>query len=357
MKCRKCGCPLVPEQMLCECGTMNAAEATNVGITSSALRAELLAVPGVNLGDLKLGSAEQVRMGREYKPVFAVGGEGQEPLRVPFGIARLPDGTYYVIHFFTPQGQARVVRFDARGEAWRVVREFGIGPARDMLQTPAALACDPDGRFYITDIGTCKVKLFSRDGDLLAEWGEEGIAQNQLNRPQGLALDSNRNLWIADTGNNRVLKWSAEGEPLMGLGISAREPEADWLMAGDGEGEFDEPFGVDTDRAGNLWVADTNNHRVQKFSLTGEWLLAFGQYGSGAGDFYLPRVVRCGADGNVYVIDANGERIQKFDSEGHFIYQLKLPCADAAAQDMEVDEQGLLVLVMRDSNLILAVEV
>ena len=145
-------------------------------------------------------------------------------------------------------------------------------------------------------------------------------------------MDASGNLYVADAGNNRILKWDPNGRPLLVLGINKPEEDADWLMAGEEPGEFDDPQGVAVDRTGNIFVADTNNHRVQKFRADGALLLVVGEQGDGPGQMRFPRRVRVNAKDDLYVVDSSGQRIQKFDAEGHFVYQLLLPTGEGAAE-------------------------
>lgn len=71
--------------------------------------------------------------------------------------------------------------------------------------------------------------------------------------------------------------------------------------------------------SGNVYVADTWNHRVQKFDSDGNFLLKWGTKGYGDGQFHYPRGIAVDGLGNVYVVDAGNYRIQKFDSEGNFL--------------------------------------
>src|SRR5438552_8179000 len=61
-----------------------------------------------------------------------------------------------------------------------------------------------------------------------------------------------------------------------------------WGSAGSGNGQFNAPWGVAVDAAGNVYVADTGNNRIQKFTGTGGFLTAWGSAGSGNGQFNVP---------------------------------------------------------------------
>jgi DNA-binding beta-propeller fold protein YncE len=74
-----------------------------------------------------------------------------------------------------------------------------------------------------------------------------------------------------------------------------------------------------------VYVADTNNNRIQKFDGTGEFLAKFGDTGNEEGSFSLPEGVAVDSEGNVYVADTNNNRIQKFDDSGiHVIPEFDL---------------------------------
>jgi len=83
--------------------------------------------------------------------------------------------------------------------------------------------------------------------------------------PRGVALDTRGNVYVADTENHRIQKLSPQGEPL-----------AQWGSGGSGPGEFRFPRGVALDTQGNIYVADAANNRIQRLSPQGEPLAQFG---------------------------------------------------------------------------------
>src|SRR5262249_42889747 len=72
---------------------------------------------------------------------------------------------------------------------------------------------------------------------------------------------------------------------------------------------------------GNIYVADSNNNRIQKFSSTGQVLQHWGSYGQGPGQFVIPSGVAVDAQGNLFVVDQNNARIQKLAPDGHPLAQ------------------------------------
>lgn len=145
--------------------------------------------------------------------------------------------------------------------------------------------------------------------------GSPGRELGQLNDPKNVAVDGQGNLWVADTGNSRVQKFSPDGRPQAMIG---RE--------GEGAGEFKQPWGLAFDAQGNLWVADTWNHRLQKFSPDGKFLLQVGKFGQGQDAanaqellLYGPRAVVVAPDGSLWVADTGNRRVLHLNADGQII--------------------------------------
>ena len=90
---------------------------------------------------------------------------------------------------------------------------------------------------------------------------------------------------------------------------------------GKGRGQFDKPRGITTDTEGNIYVADSGNSRIQKFSPEGEFISAFGKPGTGEGELREPNGIAVDSEGSIYVADALNHRLLKFKSDGTFVKQ------------------------------------
>ena len=88
-----------------------------------------------------------------------------------------------------------------------------------------------------------------------------------------------------------------------------------WGSYGTGPGQFNNPYGVAVDASGNVYVVESDNHRIQKFTSNGEYITQWGSYGTGPGQFDWPQGVAIDASGNVYVADTDNNRIQLFGCE------------------------------------------
>ena len=88
---------------------------------------------------------------------------------------------------------------------------------------------------------------------------------------------------------------------------------------GKGLGEFSTPHSIAFDSVGNMYVTDSANDRVQKFTSNGTFITKWGSHGTAVGQFLGPEGIGVDSQGNVYVADTGNSRIQKFTSNGTVI--------------------------------------
>ncbi len=140
------------------------------------------------------------------------------------------------------------------------------------------------------------------------KWGSSGSGDSQFNKPRGVAVDTAGNVYVVDGENHRVQKFTADGAFV-----------AKWGSNGGGDGQFSYPEGgVALDSSGNVYVADTANHRIQKFNPDTTFAAKWGSYGSGDGQLSYPTGIAIDSSGSVYVIETGNHRVQKFDANGTF---------------------------------------
>jgi len=139
----------------------------------------------------------------------------------------------------------------------------------------------------------------------LAVWGHRGDGQGEFDEPRGLSTDAEGNLYVADSKNHRIQKLRADGTVLATWGGEGNEP-----------GKFKDPCGIAVGSDNHVYVADTWNHRVQKFDTSGKFLLEWkAQTG-----FWGPRGIAVAPDSSaVYVTDTGNKRVVKFDTSGNEI--------------------------------------
>ena len=139
-----------------------------------------------------------------------------------------------------------------------------------------------------------------------------------LNAPRSLAFANDGTIYVADSRNHRVLHVDTQGNILREWGTYA-----DGVSLPVGDGTFNEPWGIAVGPDGSVYVTDTWNHRVQKFTRDGRFVKAWGVFGQGETPdaFYGPRGLAVDAEGRVYVTDTGNKRIVVFDANGNFITQ------------------------------------
>ena len=197
-----------------------------------------------------------------------------------------------------PADQMRLyVRKDVAAQIWN----YGVGPA----QAPTTV--DPYAQGTI---------VLSADQIFTADRYPPG-----LNAPRSIAAGLNDDLYVADSRNNRVLHIDADGALLQEWGTFADAATGDAPM-----GTFNEPWGVTVGPDGSVFVADTWNHRIQKFTEDGEPIKTWGQYGQPSPDlpeskgwFWGPRGIAADSEGRVFVADTGNKRIVVFDEDGNYI--------------------------------------
>jgi len=154
-------------------------------------------------------------------------------------------------------------------------------------------------------------------------FGSSGTALGQLQSPRGIAVGPEGFIYVADSGNHRIQKFTPNGQAVAAWG---RESTVE-TETGAPQG-FLEPWDVAVAPDGAIYVADTWNHRIQRLDSSGNLLDAWGAFGqykpedpAGQGLFYGARGVAVNASGRVYVADTGNKRVQVFEPDGTFAFQ------------------------------------
>ena len=142
-------------------------------------------------------------------------------------------------------------------------------------------------------------------------WGAEGAGDGQFDRPMGIGVDSKGFVYVADARNHRIQKFDENGTFV-----------AKWGERGPSPGQFEGPWDVAVGPGDAVYVTDRDHHRIQKFDEDGRVLGVWGRWGYEDGEMSHPRGVALGPDGDVFVVEgylpSDNNRVQRFTSSGDF---------------------------------------
>jgi predicted membrane-bound mannosyltransferase/sugar lactone lactonase YvrE len=143
--------------------------------------------------------------------------------------------------------------------------------------------------------------------------GQAGAAPGAFAHLTGVTVDGQGGIYVADTGNNRIQKFSADGEFVAQVGGTGTEP-----------GRFNQPSDIAVGADGTVYVVDTWNHRIQVFDSALKFVAEFGRPAGDLEDpepdqMWGPRAITFAADGNLLVSDTGTNRLKVFSPAGQVV--------------------------------------
>jgi sugar lactone lactonase YvrE len=257
------------------------------------------------------------------------------PLILPSAIVFDATGNLY----FAETGNHVIRKLDLTGNITTIAGTgtqgfFGdTGPATSAeLDSPQGLALDNKNNLYIADTHNHRIRKLNLTSGIITTIagttpgfsGDNALATAaQLDLPTALALDAAGNLYLADTGNHRIRKIAATTgiiTTIAGTGTQGFSGDTGPAISA----TIDSPTGLALDAANNLYLADTHNHRIRKITATTGIITTIA--GTGASGFSgdttaaanstlaLPHGLTIDTQGNLYLADTQNHRIRRIEA-------------------------------------------
>ena len=197
---------------------------------------------------------------------------------------------------------------------------------------PTCVINNKDNELYVTSFAGGKVLQYDLNGNLIWEYKR---GKNSFKKPFGLCLDTDENLFISDFSRDVIVKYNKKKKYIKTFGQS-----------GIGPGQLLGPKKITCDQKGNIYIIDSGNHRVAKFTSDGEFLFNIGAKGEGMKEFVNPSGLVYHNE-LLYVADRDNHRIHVLDKNGthqYFITQdfIRYP------NDLYFDSARRLIVICKD---------
>ena len=171
---------------------------------------------------------------------------------------------------------------------------------------PACVAIHDNGDIYVGSRDNC-IYVFDQTGQLKNTIGSMGNGDGQFCNPSSISIKGEV-LYVADTENHRVQKLTSSGRFLRKFG-----------KEGSGQGQFNCPLAVIIDSNNKLIVSDCDNRRIQILNENNGWLLTIDVKGSGNNSFQSPWGLALEPQGNIHVAACGTNTIKVFTKEGIYV--------------------------------------
>ncbi len=192
--------------------------------------------------------------------------------------------------------------------AAKVIGSNGTQPGQ--FQAPRNVAIAPDGSLFVADSGNHRIQHLNPDGSVIKVWGqlspEGNPAPGTFNEPWGIAIGPDNTVYVADTWNHRIQKFTANGEYITSWGHFGQAETHDAFWG---------PRQVAIDAKGRIFITDTGNKRVVVFTSDGKFITEFGGYGLELGRMDEPVGIAIAPDQTIYIADTWNQRIQAFKEQ------------------------------------------
>ena len=203
----------------------------------------------------------------------------------------------------------------------------------------AGVAVNSKGHVFVFTRGNVSGPAFGATAAQLLEFGPDGKFLREIGKglyafayAHTVRVDKDDNIWAVDKGSDMIVKFNPEGHVVMVFGRKkeASDEAVPWSRTLNPplppvNGMFRQPTDVTWNAQGDIFISDGYvNARVAKYDKNGDWVKSFGEPGKGPGQLNVPHSIASDAAGNIYVADRGNNRIQVFDGDGKVLRQIKI---------------------------------
>jgi DNA-binding beta-propeller fold protein YncE len=219
----------------------------------------------------------------------------------PWGIAIGPDGSIFIADTWNH----RIQKFSASGQFITMWGSFGQAETPTSFWGPRGVAFDSKGRLFVTDTGNKRVVIFDIDGNYINQFGSVGMQVGEFDEPVGITISKDDVIYIADTWNQRIQSFMSDSSGTF-------VPLISWDIVGwYGQSLDNKPYLV-IDARDHLFVSDPEGYRILEFSATGEFIRYWGDFSTGTDGLNIPVGVAVDSNGKLWVADSGNHRILRF---------------------------------------------
>lgn len=198
-------------------------------------------------------------------------------------------------------------------------------PQKSKFGTLYNIATDNKGIMFAADLGNCLVRRIDTDGSTstLAGAAQGGFKDGKGNQalmkfPIGIELAPDGSIFVADHENHAIRKVSPNGTLVTVAGHPDHPGSTDGSLV---SAQFKRPYGVKLDKAGTLWICDTENGLIRKLSEGQVSTFAGSTPGYADGKlreakFYMPSYLNFDENGNIFIADKHNHCIRKIAADG-----------------------------------------
>jgi DNA-binding beta-propeller fold protein YncE len=255
---------------------------------------------------------------------WTVGGSGtcQTCLNTPIGVTW--DSANQVL-LVASTGQNLIKAYDSSG-AWKWTSPSGptLG-----VTSPRDVSRGPDGRIWVTAYKQHQIKAYNVTASgvwtttpaiVLGDGVTGGHGNGQLNFPYNVTFSPNHDVvYVSDTGNARIARWSLNGTQVTWLPQFGSRCDFPCPDPPADAGKFEHIRRVTTDGAGNVIAADLWGNGLKTFDPAGNQIVEIAGTAAPVPGFNQAYGVAVGASGTTYVVDRENQRIERFDAAGNFL--------------------------------------